>query len=85
MLHQAVSALDRVREVAREKKGERFTTLLHHIDATLLRQAYYWLKRDAAPGVAKRFGQLWLTPTKRRGWNDLGRLRRGSGGAVARP
>jgi RNA-directed DNA polymerase len=37
--------------VAREKKGERFTTLLHHIDAALLRQAYYWLKRDAAPGV----------------------------------
>jgi len=37
--------------VAREKKGERFTTLLHHIDATLLRQAYFWLKRDAAPGV----------------------------------
>jgi group II intron reverse transcriptase/maturase len=37
--------------VAREKKGERFTTLLHHIDAALLRQAYFWLKRDAAPGV----------------------------------
>jgi len=30
------SAIDRVREVVREKKGERFTTLLHHIDATLL-------------------------------------------------
>ena len=45
------SGIDRVREVAREKKGERFTTLLHHIDAALLRQAYYWLKRDAAPGV----------------------------------
>ena len=45
------SGIDRVREVAREKKGERFTTLLHHIDATLLRQAYYGLKRDAAPGV----------------------------------
>jgi RNA-directed DNA polymerase len=45
------AGIDRVREVAREKKGERFTTLLHHIDATLLRQAYFWLKRDAAPGV----------------------------------
>ena len=45
------SGIERVREVAREKKGERFTTLLHHIDATLLRQAYFWLKRDAAPGV----------------------------------
>jgi RNA-directed DNA polymerase len=45
------AGIDRVREVAREKQGERFTTLLHHIDAALLRQAYYWLKRDAAPGV----------------------------------
>jgi RNA-directed DNA polymerase len=45
------SGIDRVREVAREKKGEKFTTLLHHVDAALLRQAYYWLKRDAAPGV----------------------------------
>jgi group II intron reverse transcriptase/maturase len=51
MQRQAVSAPDRVREVARKKKGERFTTLLHHIDAALLREAYFWLKRDAAPGV----------------------------------
>ena len=41
----------RVRKAARERKGERFTTLLHHVDATLLHQAYHWLKRDAAPGV----------------------------------
>jgi RNA-directed DNA polymerase len=52
------SGIDRVREVAREKKGERFTTLLHHIDATLLRQAYHWLKRNAAPGVD---GMTWDT------------------------
>jgi hypothetical protein len=31
--------------------GKGFTTLLQHIDATLLRQAYYWLKRDASRGV----------------------------------
>jgi group II intron reverse transcriptase/maturase len=43
--------IERVRKAARERKGERFTTLLHHIDATLLRQAYHWLKRQAAPGV----------------------------------
>jgi retron-type reverse transcriptase len=43
--------IERVRKAAQERKGERFTTLLHHIDATLLRQAYHWLKRDAAPGV----------------------------------
>jgi RNA-directed DNA polymerase len=43
--------IDRVRKTAQQRKGERFTTLLHHIDAALLRQAYHWLKRDAAPGV----------------------------------
>jgi RNA-directed DNA polymerase len=45
------SGIDRVRKAAQERKGEKFTTLLHHIDASLLRQAYDWLKRDAAPGV----------------------------------
>jgi RNA-directed DNA polymerase len=43
--------IERVRKAARERKGEKFTTLLHHIDAALLCQAYHWLKRDAAPGV----------------------------------
>jgi RNA-directed DNA polymerase len=43
--------LDRVRQAARERKGERFTALLHHVDVDLLRLAYGWLKRDAAAGV----------------------------------
>lgn len=43
--------LARIREAARDRKGERFTTLLHHIDVALLEQAYHWLKQDAAPGV----------------------------------
>ena len=45
------SGLDRLRKAATERKSEKFTTLLHHIDTALLRQAYRWLKRDAAPGV----------------------------------
>jgi len=45
------SGIDRVRKAARERKAEKFTSLLHHIDAALLRQSYHWLKRDAAPGV----------------------------------
>lgn len=45
------SGIDRVRKTAQERKTERFTSLLHHIDASLLQQAYHWLKRDAAPGV----------------------------------
>ena len=44
-------ALDRVRQVAKERKQERFTTLLHHVNIDLLRLAFFALKRDAAPGV----------------------------------
>ena len=40
-----------VRKVARERKRERFTSLLHHLTTALLRQSYYALKRNAAPGV----------------------------------
>jgi RNA-directed DNA polymerase len=43
--------LDRVRTAARLDRKERFTALLHHVDVGLLRSAYSWLKRDAAPGV----------------------------------
>lgn len=48
------SGLDRVRERARREKKERFTALLHHVDIELLRRAFFWLKRDAAPGVDGR-------------------------------
>src|ERR1700747_1147517 len=44
-------ALERIRKVARERKKERFTALLHHINADLLEQAFDELKTDAAPGV----------------------------------
>ena len=40
-----------VRKAARERKQERFTTLLHHLTVDLLWQSYYALKRNAAPGV----------------------------------
>ena len=40
-----------VRQVARERKQERFTALLHHLTIDLLRESYYALKRKAAPGV----------------------------------
>lgn len=43
--------LSGVRRVAREKKQERFTSLLHHLNVELLRQSFYALKRKAAPGV----------------------------------
>ena len=44
-------ALERVRQAARQRKKERFTALLHHISIDLLEEAFFALKRDAAPGV----------------------------------
>ena len=40
-----------VRQVARERKQERFTALLHHLSVDLLRASFYALQRKAAPGV----------------------------------
>ena len=44
-------ALERIRKVARERKKERFTALLHHISIDRLDEAFIELKRDAAPGI----------------------------------
>src|SRR5215212_5875624 len=41
----------RVRHVARQRKKERFTALLHHVSPDRLRTAFFALKRQAAPGV----------------------------------
>lgn len=43
--------LERIRQAAREREKERFTSLLHHVSTDLLRQAFGELKRNAAPGV----------------------------------
>lgn len=40
-----------VRRAARERRQEKFTCLLHHLTIHLLRESYYALKRNAAPGV----------------------------------
>src|SRR5215218_1404126 len=47
----ALSALDRVRRVARQDKDVRFTALLHHVDVDRLRAAYGALNPKAATGV----------------------------------
>ena len=46
-----LSGLLDVRKVARKERRTRFTALLHHVTVNLLRDSYYALKRDAAPGV----------------------------------
>jgi RNA-directed DNA polymerase len=53
----ALSALERVRQVAAKDRKKRFTTLLHHIyDPERLRAAYFSLKHEAAAGVD---GETW--------------------------
>ena len=55
------SRLDGVRQAAQRDKRMKFTALLHHVSVALLRDSYYRLKRQAAPGVDqltwKEYGQ----------------------------
>src|SRR5260370_1885652 len=51
---RAQAALGRVRQAAEQKKGERFTALLHHIYATdTLRAAFSDFERAAPPGAPR--------------------------------
>jgi len=45
------SGLERVREAARKDRKLKFTALLHHVSIDLLRDSYFSLKKQAAPGV----------------------------------
>ena len=47
----ALSALDRVRHVARRDRKAKFTALLHHVSVDRLRDCYFRLNRKAASGV----------------------------------
>src|SRR5215471_1310347 len=44
-------ALERIRRVAKARKKEKFTSLLHHINIDLLDAAFFKLKQEAAPGI----------------------------------
>jgi len=44
-------ALARIRQAARQRKKERFTALLHHVSTDHLWEAFFELKKNAAPGV----------------------------------
>src|SRR6202171_4266621 len=48
---RVTQALNRVRQAARQRKKERFTALLHHVNVDTLWMAFYALKRKAAAGV----------------------------------
>lgn len=72
-------ALDRIRNAAKEDKGQRFTALWHHVyNVNRLRQAYLALKREASPGID---GETWSSygEVLEENLKDLsGRLQRGA-------
>jgi RNA-directed DNA polymerase len=51
-------ALERIRQAAKQRKTEKFTTLLHHISSEMLAEAFDQLKEDAAAGID---GLTWRT------------------------
>jgi group II intron reverse transcriptase/maturase len=55
---RVTQALDRVRQAARQRKEEKFTSLFHHLSVDLFRESFFALKREAAPGVD---GLTWQT------------------------
>jgi hypothetical protein len=71
-------ALGRIRRGARHRKKEKFTALFHHITAWLLREAFFELKENAAPGVdGLRWGDC-ETDLERRLEDLHARLQRGA-------
>jgi RNA-directed DNA polymerase len=51
-------ALGRIRQAAKQRKKEKFTTLFHHIGVELLRLAFFALKKDALfPQELQRMAQ----------------------------
>src|SRR3979409_1011711 len=65
------------RQAGRERKQERFTALLHHLSVGLLRDSYYALKRQAAPGVDGVRWQEYETGLEDRDVDLHSRVRRG--------
>jgi len=51
-------ALERIRQAAKQRKKEKFTTLFHHLGIELFEEAFFDLKKQAAPGVD---GLTWRT------------------------
>jgi len=71
-------ALERIRTAARQRKKERFTALLHHIDRAMLRTAFYAMKRAAAPGVDDMTWQTYEQDLDRRIEDLHARVSRGA-------
>jgi group II intron reverse transcriptase/maturase len=70
--------LEGVRETAKRDKGLRFTALLHHITEALLRDSFYSLQRQAAPGVDQVTWQQYAHGMEARIKDLHGRVHRGA-------
>jgi group II intron reverse transcriptase/maturase len=70
--------LDRIRQAARQRKKERFTSLYHHLSVAMLRTAFFALKRDAAPGVDGLTWEAYETDLDRRIEDLHSRVQRGA-------
>jgi group II intron reverse transcriptase/maturase len=73
-----LSGLLGVRRAARKDKRTRFTALLHHVTVNLLRDSYYALKREAAPGVDGVTWQEYETGLDEKLADLHGRIHRGT-------
>jgi group II intron reverse transcriptase/maturase len=67
-----------VRQAARKDKWTQFTALLHHVTINLLRDSYYALKRDAAPGVDGMRWEEYETGLEEKLADLHGRIHRGT-------
>jgi retron-type reverse transcriptase len=67
-----------VRQAAKEKKQERFTSVLHHLNIGLLRDSFYALKRQASPGIDGVTWQEYETGLEDRLTDLLSRVHRGA-------
>jgi hypothetical protein len=67
-----------VREAAKKDKGLRFTALLHHVTEGLLRDSFYALQRQAAPGVDRVTWQQYEQGLEARIQDLHGRIHRGA-------
>jgi RNA-directed DNA polymerase len=75
---RVTQALNRVRQAARQRKQERFTALLHHVNVDTLRLAFYSLKREAAAGVDGETWQDYEAELEPRLADLAGRVHRGA-------
>jgi len=70
--------LSGVREAAKMNKGLQFTALLHHVTEGVLRDSFYSLQRQAAPGVDRVTWQQYEQGLEARIQDLHGRVHRGA-------